>query len=244
MTGQIALSMAILCNALFIIQQGLSRARQPSGIDEANIFTLQNNWVGNWDILNKDPEALLARIRADLAMLRGLPGVIDAVVTNTFPLRGGGPGVQVSLKPNQREFVNGGAFYFADEHTINTLGIRLISGRNFTPEEIRVLTNDSGPDTAARASEPPTSPQIIVSRTLAQQIFPGESALGKTASQYHHRNRRSTSLPVEIRAREPTVRRELAAAAEFCTRRRLSDDRARAAGPAQDLDAGGPEEAA
>jgi putative ABC transport system permease protein len=181
--AQIALSMAILCNALFIIHQGLSRASQPSGLDEANIFSFWNNWAGNVEVLSKDPQALLARVHADLAMLRGLPGVVDAEVTNGVPLSRG-PGGPVSLKPNQQEFTNGGAYYFADDHSINTLGVRLTAGRNFTPEEIQVLARDSGPDAYGRAADTPAAAQIIVSRTLAQQLFPGESALGKIVYLY------------------------------------------------------------
>jgi putative ABC transport system permease protein len=180
--AQIALSMAILCNALFIIHQGLARARQPSGLDEANIFSFWNNWAGNVEVLNKDPQALLARAHADLAMLRGLPGVVDAEVTNGVPLSRG-PGGGVSLKPNQQEFSNGGAFYFADDHSINTLGVKLIAGRNFAPEEIQVLVSDDrGMGTIPATT--PAAAQIIVSRTLAQQLFPGEAALGKIVYLY------------------------------------------------------------
>ena len=44
---QIALTLAIVCNALFIIQQRVAHMSEPTGIDEGNIFVIQNEWVGS-----------------------------------------------------------------------------------------------------------------------------------------------------------------------------------------------------
>jgi putative ABC transport system permease protein len=79
---QIALTLAIVCNALFIIQQRVSHLSRPTGIDESNLLVIHNAWVGDDDVES--------RIRTDLATLRGLPGVADVVATNSYPLRGGG----------------------------------------------------------------------------------------------------------------------------------------------------------
>ena len=38
---QIALTLAIVCNSLSVIQQFVQRMQQPTGIDEANIFMIQ-----------------------------------------------------------------------------------------------------------------------------------------------------------------------------------------------------------
>ena len=82
---QIALTLAVSANAMSIIQQHLAAMGRPTGMDEANIFTCQNHWVG-------DPENLRASIEADLAALRNTPGVVDAEATKVIPLRGGGWG--------------------------------------------------------------------------------------------------------------------------------------------------------
>src|ERR1700727_2250636 len=76
---QIALTVAIVCNTLCVIQQHVFQTHRPSGLDEANIFTMQNQWLGN-------PEDLQARVEADLAALRSLPGVVDAESASGFPL--------------------------------------------------------------------------------------------------------------------------------------------------------------
>src|SRR5580692_3754285 len=76
---QIALTLAIVCNCLSIIQQYRDQMARPSGMDETDLFTVRNSWVGQ-------PDDLKSRIAADLAALRALPGVRDAEATNGFPL--------------------------------------------------------------------------------------------------------------------------------------------------------------
>jgi putative ABC transport system permease protein len=44
---QMAITLAILCNGLFIIEQRVALAKRPTGTDEANIFSITNQWVGN-----------------------------------------------------------------------------------------------------------------------------------------------------------------------------------------------------
>ena len=61
--AQTAITLAILCNSLFIIQQRLRLSDRPTGLQEQDIFTIANQWVGN-------PPDLAARTRADLAALR------------------------------------------------------------------------------------------------------------------------------------------------------------------------------
>lgn len=45
---QVSLTLAILCNALFLIHQRLRDSDRPSGIaDEADVLVVRNAWVGN-----------------------------------------------------------------------------------------------------------------------------------------------------------------------------------------------------
>ena len=64
---QIALTLAIVCNALFIIQQRLAHLSEPTGIDEANLFVIRNQWAGQSSTPQID-----AQIQADLAAMREL----------------------------------------------------------------------------------------------------------------------------------------------------------------------------
>ena len=124
---QIALTLAILCNCLSIIQQYRDDAGRPSGMDEADIFTFSNQWVGK-------PPDLAARIQADLATIRSVPGVVDAELTNSFPLRGGGMGEGLSLMPDQRIPTSPTTIYFVDDHGLATYGLKLTAGRWFAAE--------------------------------------------------------------------------------------------------------------
>jgi putative ABC transport system permease protein len=165
---QMAITLAILCNALFIIQQRLSMMARSSGVDEANIFTMKNQWVGG-------PEDLSARLAGDLAALRGLPGVVDAYASNSFPLSGGGWSEGISLGPDQIHATAHTTLYFADEHALDTLGVKLVAGRNFTADEI-----------TDRAEDPATPSAIIISKALSEKMFPQGGALGKSVYVEHN----------------------------------------------------------
>lgn len=162
---QIALTLAIVCNALFIIQQRLAHLSEPSGLDEPNIFVIQNEWVGNPNAEQAD-----ARIREDLQVLRELPGVRDVTPSNSYPLRGGGWDDAVKLKPDQLQDSSGATIYFGDEHFLDTLGLKLVAGRNFRAEEI----------TAMNMRDRLGPPVVMITRTLAEKLFPGEGPVGKT----------------------------------------------------------------
>ena len=72
---QIALALAILVNAAYLVKQKLDAIHSPSGIDEANLFALEiTSFTDRYDY-----EASLAE---DMAYLRSLDGVIDGIVAN------------------------------------------------------------------------------------------------------------------------------------------------------------------
>ncbi len=160
---QTAITLAILCNSLFLIQQRLRSSERPTGLQEQDIFTMANQWVGN-------PPDLAAKVQADLAALRALPEVADAFASQSYPLSNGGWGEGVSLEAADAHWVTNSALYFADEHGLSTLGLRLVAGRNFDPAEITQRNDLEG--------RPPSA--IIVSQALATRLFPNGDALGKS----------------------------------------------------------------
>jgi putative ABC transport system permease protein len=161
--AQTAITLAILCNSLFLIQQRLRASNRPTGTQEETLFTISNQWVGN-------PPDLTARVHADLAALRSLPGVVDAFVSNSYPLSDGGWDDGISLAAEDPHWVTLGALYFSDEHGLPALGLKLIAGRNFTAAEIA--------DRNGLKAEPPSA--LIVSQALASKLFPKGDALGKS----------------------------------------------------------------
>jgi putative ABC transport system permease protein len=160
---QMAVTLAVLCNALFIIEQRLALGARLTGVDEQDVFVIKNQWVG-------DPGDLASRVRTDVAALRVLPGALDAYVTNTFPLSNSGSTWPVALQPNQSEPSAMTAAYYADEHGLSTLGLRLIAGRNFNSDEVVDLYPGD--------RKPPGV--VIITRALAERLFPQGNALGES----------------------------------------------------------------
>ena len=162
---QIAVTMAIMVNAIAIIQERTIQMSRPSGVDEENIVTLSS--------ISFAPQMnMRAMIDADLAMLRGLPGVHDAIASNSFPLRGGGSARGLSTQPGPDTDGVSVAVYFSDEHAIETYGTTLIDGNNFALDEISWNDEQS-------SSWPATG---ILTVAAAKELFPDEqgSYVGKT----------------------------------------------------------------
>ncbi|MBW3513577.1 MULTISPECIES: FtsX-like permease family protein [unclassified Shewanella] len=158
---QIILSVAIVANASFIIQERLALMQRDSGIKESEVLT--------FSLFNFDPLIdKTAQNKIDQQILRGLPNVIDATSTNMLPLSGGGWSSTLNLgpDPDSAKSTPQFAMYLGTDHTIETLGIKLIEGRNFYPHELK--DNLDSPSRLA-----------IISSTLAKAIWPDESALGK-----------------------------------------------------------------
>jgi putative ABC transport system permease protein len=160
---QIALTLAIVCNALFIIEQRVSNLSRSTGIDENNLLIVQSAWT------NATGADIAPLVRADLQTLRQLPGVQDAAVSYGYPLKGGGWNSGVNIKPDAQHDIADSARFYADEHLLPVLGAKLIAGRNFRSDETRVT------DSNALTS----SAEVIVTKALADRLYPDGSVLGK-----------------------------------------------------------------
>lgn len=163
---QIAVTMAIMVNAVNIIQERSTQMARPSGVDEANLFYLHSNIF--------DPEAdYESQLAADLDAIRNFPGVVDAIATNSVPLSGSGWSEGVRLEPNPDLESTGVAVFFSDDHGINAFGLDLVAGRNFDPTEITWHDFDT--------DEWP--PLTIMTRAMVEELWPDEpfeTAVGKT----------------------------------------------------------------
>jgi putative ABC transport system permease protein len=185
---QTAITLAILCNSLFIIQQRLRSSERPSGLQEQDIFTIANQWVGN-------PPDLSGRVQADLAALRALPEVVDAYVSNSYPLSNGGWDDGVGIDPDAPHWLGNSALYFADEHGVPTLGLKLIAGRNFEPGEITERNDLEGKTPAA----------AIISQALAVKLFPHGDAVGKSIYFSTQKKQKTLIIGVVERLQQPWV---------------------------------------
>jgi putative ABC transport system permease protein len=167
-TLQIALTLAIVCNCLFLISSKLEKIARPTGLNESDLLMVKTTHTGmNADTATGNAK-LQAAIAGDLSALRRLPDVADAYETNALPLSNDSMSLHLRLGPDVRSGP-GSAIYNADAHTLKTLGVSLVAGRNFRDDEV---ISHSG----LGAIEPAV---IIVTRHLGEQLFPRGNALGK-----------------------------------------------------------------
>jgi putative ABC transport system permease protein len=167
---QIALTLAIVCNAIFIIGQRINRVNRPTGIDEANLFVISQQWVGTPsgdgpDVVNK----IDSRLLADLDTLRRLPGVESVAPTNSLPLFNSSQVNGITLTPDQKDSTLSATMFLGDNKLLNTLGVQLVAGRAFTAADVQhqAFRDDTLP------------PSVIVSQAAAEKLFPNQSAVGK-----------------------------------------------------------------
>jgi putative ABC transport system permease protein len=159
---QMAVTLAFLANALTLVEQRIAWSDRPSGLDEANIFVIHSETVD-------DAGDLAARQASDVDALRALNGVVDAYATDMYPLEGGGWIETVNLTPDQKTPTAFAAHYMGDDHALHTMGLKLIAGRNFTPDEIVNRTENDVPMPSG----------FIVTKALAVKLFPQGNALGQ-----------------------------------------------------------------
>ncbi|HEX3837440.1 MAG TPA: FtsX-like permease family protein [Steroidobacteraceae bacterium] len=160
---QIAVTLAIISNCLSMIQQRMQWMDRPTGIDEANIFEMTNIWLSN-------PPDLKARIEADLAALRSIPGVVDVEATNSSPLTGIEWHWPLGKQSNHDEFIAWTAIYPLDEYGLTTYGLKLNVGRWFTGSEVGEI----------RSGEVKIPGSVVITQSVADGLFPAGGALGNT----------------------------------------------------------------
>ena len=101
-TLQIALTLAIVCNAVFIIAQRVATVQRPTGMVEQNLFLISQQFVnapsGN---AAAAVDQRYAMIQGDLETVRGLPDVESAAAVSSLPLVQSSNNGGVGLKPNQ-----------------------------------------------------------------------------------------------------------------------------------------------
>jgi putative ABC transport system permease protein len=161
---QISIALAVLVNAVYIVKQRLDKMNRPTGLDDQNIFVVAS--TGFARDFNYE-----ATLRDDLIYLRSIPGVIAASAVNAVPLSGGGSSSGINTKPGDPQGGETGNYFGVDEQGLETLGVRLIAGRNFRAEEVQP------PRPSAQGM---WAGQVILSKTMAAVLFPNGNALGKT----------------------------------------------------------------
>jgi putative ABC transport system permease protein len=165
---QIALALAVVANSVFIIMQRVEKIGRPSGIDSENIFFVQSYGYG--------PQyEHRETVRHDLDLIRSLPGVVAASITNGIPLSGGGSATGYRTRPGKDVEDISANYYDVDEQGVEAFGVKLSAGRAFTEAEVQY-------------SKEPNSqfvPSLIITAEHGRQLFGDDvSPLGKNV--YDH----------------------------------------------------------
>src|SRR5690348_2055112 len=172
LTLQVAFTCAIVCNVAFMVANRTRQVSLPSGLDEGDLSVIHSTGIGQ--DAEKNP---WAQHEADLAALRAIPGVESVVaVSYALPLNknessyGTCPSKEALDRAMQIMSMHGTgciepSMYNGSPGLIATLGLTLVAGRDFLPDEY-VLGQK-------------TPPVAIISRALAERLYPGQNALGK-----------------------------------------------------------------
>jgi putative ABC transport system permease protein len=161
MTLQIAFTFAVIVNSTFIIATRIDKMARPTGMDEANIFAHSVQGFGE----EFDHHGM---VREDMDWLMSQAGIIAAAPINSVPLSGGGWSSGLNPEYNMELNISSGIFW-STEHSLEALGLQLVSGRNFLPEEIDWFANGDA-----------LTPQAtIITQALADELFLDMEPLGQ-----------------------------------------------------------------
>jgi putative ABC transport system permease protein len=173
LTLQVALTCAIVCNVVFMVANRMRQVSLPTGLDENALSMVRV--VG----ITKD-ENPQTRHAADLAALRALPGVQSAVAVDSLPLSrdessyGTCNSLQSynqAMAARSMEGIAGcvnASVYSGSPGELAALGLKLVTGRDLLADEY--LPAKPGWVIA-------NVPSVIISRELAERLYPGQDAL-------------------------------------------------------------------
>ncbi len=159
---QIALALVALVGALLFVRSFQNLDGYQLGFDPKPLMTMRMYLPG--DVYDaKDAKA--RRVQDILARVEAIPGVQAAFASNMIPISGGGGGggAIVEGHPVESGREPDIAFTGVTPHFLQTLGVGLQRGRNFSETE---------------GSPGILAPVAIINDTMARQLWPGGDALG------------------------------------------------------------------
>ncbi len=165
---EIALSCAIICNALFIVTQRLETLNLASGMDDDRLVEIALSGIGQ----QTDADARTAQ---DLASLRAIPGVERVAITNQLPFQNGSWNTSLSLSAEQEVPTLSATQYMFGEGTLASMGLKLVAGRDFNADEYKSSDELNKIEDVSNLSS-----AILLSKAAADKMFPEGDALGKT----------------------------------------------------------------
>lgn len=170
----VAFTCAIVCNVAFMIQQRATLMDLPSGADGDKLVMIQS--------IDLDRTANeIERHNTDLAALQTIPGVESAAAVDALPFNGNNWTNGVRTSPEEQDGVKASASAFnGTPGELQTLGLHLVAGRDFSHDEYIPLDSAHGYDGLEHVSA------VIITKSLAEHLFPGKSAVGRSIYIYQN----------------------------------------------------------
>jgi len=165
--GEVALTLTLCVASVLLARQMIAQSRQDLGFQPDNLLVMDTHTE------NTQPQTLLGASPASLTTLRNLldsiarvPGVKSVAADAGVPMGSGPANVGFAVR-GRMEFKPGQQLPVADIQPITpayfqTMGIPLLQGRQLTGQD-----NENA------------APILVVSRELAQKIFPGQNPIGQ-----------------------------------------------------------------
>ena len=166
---EIALTCAIVTNALFIISDHLTSMHLNTGVADNELVWASSSRLDLGAAVS--PASRASQAAADLAALRSMPGVKSVAVTNSLPLGGNYMSIGIYRRPgDKKSSLDNVVEYLGTPGVVSTLGIKLVEGRNFLPQEYADYKpfKDGAVPSAA-----------MITQSLAEQLWPGKDPLGR-----------------------------------------------------------------
>jgi predicted permease len=159
-SAEVALSVVLLASALLMVQSFLEVQVADPGFEEERLLSLRINQAGD----QYDDPAARARYYQQVGQrLAALPGAVSAVATGSIPADDGA--APIAIRPDgaaEDEEIFATAI-LSMNGLFETLGIRPLEGRTITEAE----------------AMDPESDMVVVGASLAERLWPGESAVGR-----------------------------------------------------------------
>lgn len=166
---QIALTLAVVANALHLVVDRVQRFERPTGLAEEGLYLITQSWVSApHGVTPAEIAKLDAMQLEDVSALRNVPGIEDVTSINSLPLLNATRIGSLQTVPRSGK-VTTTALYYADDQATKTLGLKLLDGRAFTSMDIEPR--------ASNAATPIVS--VMLTRDLAVSLFGDEHAVGK-----------------------------------------------------------------
>jgi len=163
-----ALTCAIVINIASMVMHRIALLDAPSGLDENALVMFTSAQIKATD--SGGGHGFHAQYAADLAVLRGIPGVRSGLVVGGLPMWGGS-GIDISSKAGAVQHQGFQATAFTGgPGELQTLGLHLLQGRDFLPSEYVPLNDYKGMNHFSVA---------IISRSLAERLFHSDDAVGR-----------------------------------------------------------------